>query len=220
MKKVPTVFLVNYAQGTAVAQVRPGSEWVARGEGTATVKFDGSACLWRDGRLWKRYDRKLDKPAQREIDRDRGRDLGPLHEGLFKTPPEGFEPCEAEPDPVTYHWPGWVPVSQDKPEDRWHVEALAQAEEPLQEAATYELVGPALAKNPYGLERHELWRHGRETVALADRSFEGLRAYLQAHEIEGLVFHHADGRMAKVRRKDFGLFWVQDDTRKPHRSGG
>lgn len=218
MKKVPTVFLVDYDQGTAIAQVRPGSEWVVRGEGAATVKFDGSACLWRDGRLWKRYDRKLDKIAQREV--DRGRDLGPLHDGLFKTPPEGFEPCEAAPDPVTYHWPGWVPVSKDKPEDRWHVQALAHAEEPLREAATYELVGPALAKNPYGLERHELWRHGRETVALADRSFEGLRAYLQTREIEGLVFHHADGRMAKVRRKDFGLFWVQDDTRKPRRSGG
>lgn len=128
MKKMATVFVIDHETGTVIPQVREGLEWVIRGEGTATVKFDGSACRWHDDRLWKRYDRKLNKQAQRRL--DRGLDvfgqgsvessvlepdatgqlpksgLHRLHEELFKTPPEGFEPCESAPDPVTFHWPG------------------------------------------------------------------------------------------------------------------
>ncbi|QWF16004.1 DUF5565 family protein [Lysobacter capsici] len=220
MKKIPTVFVMDYEKDALTPHVRPGLEWVIRGEGTATVKFDGSACRWHDGRLWKRYDRKLDKQAQRR--HDRGEDLRPLLDGasrdsLFKTPPPGFEPCEDAPDPVTFHWPGWVPVSADQPEDRWHNEALKHLDEPLIEGCSYELVGPSVAKNPYALARHTLWRHGRETVDLPDRSFEALGHFLASREIEGLVFHHPDGRMAKLRRKDYGLFWVQEDQRKPRR---
>lgn len=31
--------------------------------------------------------------------------------------------------------------------------------------------------------------------------------WLTSHEEEGLVFHHPDGRLAKLRRKDFGIKW-------------
>ena len=115
------------------------------------------------------------------------------------------------------HWPGWVPVSATAPEDRWHREALQAPAEPLLEGHTYELVGPALSKNPYGLSQHVLWRHGRDVVEVPDRRFEALARFLAERDIEGLVFHHPDGRMAKIRRKDFGLFWVQDDLRRPSR---
>ncbi len=217
MKKTPIVFVVDYEKEQATDQVRPGMEWVLAGEGVATIKFDGQACLWQEGRLWKRFDRKLNKAAQRR--KDQGQDLGPIRMDLFREAPEGFVPCEAAPDPVTFHWPGWVPVSDTDPADKWHREALAHLEEPLVEGATYELVGPTLALNTYGLERHALWRHGRDVAVLPERSFEAIRDYLAAHEIEGLVFHHPDGRKAKIRRKDFQMFWVQEDTRrrKPHR---
>lgn len=213
MKKTPIVFLMDYEKDQITQAVRPGCEWVVAGEGVATVKFDGQAALWKDGKLWKRYDRKLTKQAQSRL--NRGQDLGPLRLELFKDPPAGFEPCELQPDPVSYHWPGWVPVASDNPADKWFTQALAHLETPLVEGQTYELVGPSLARNVYGLERHELWRHGQEAVDLPDRSFDVIAAYLANHDIEGLVFHHPDGRMAKIRRKDFKLFWVQEDLRRP-----
>lgn len=216
MKKTPIVFLMDYDREQITDRVRPGCEWVVNGEGVATVKFDGQAARWHEGKLWKRYDRKLSKQAQSRY--NRGQDLGPIREDLFKVPPEGFEPCEAQPDPVSFHWPGWVPIDRDNPADKWFLEALDGLNGILEEGSTYELVGPSLAKNIYGLARHELWKHGQEVVELPDRSFEAISEYLAERvDIEGLVFHHEDGRMAKIRRKDFGLFWVQDDTRKPPR---
>lgn len=214
MKKTPIVFVMDYDRDALTPVVRKGLEWVAAGEGIATVKVDGSAALWKGGRLWKRYDRKLSKSSQLRL--DRGQDLGPIRDELFKVPPPGFEPCEAKPDPVSFHWPGWVPISETDPADKWHREALAQAGV-LEEGQTYELVGASLSDNPYGLARHELWRHGHEAVDLPGRSFEQLRDYLASANVEGLVFHHPDGRMAKIRRKDFGLFWVKEDTRKRKR---
>lgn len=221
VKKTPVVFVVNHTTGLAEPTVRPGQEWVLDGEGLATVKFDGQACLWQDHRLWKRYDRKLAKPAQHR--KNRGLDLGQVTEADFKVPPEGFFPCEATFDPVSHHWPGWVPVDRNNPGDKWAVEALDRTDAAhLKEGQTYELVGPSLSDNPYHLGHHELWRHGEQVVDVPDRSFEGLKAFLTEHVLEGLVFHHPDGRMAKLRRKDFKLFWVKDDvrdtwTQKPRR---
>lgn len=215
MKKTPIVFLMDYEKEELTDVVRPGLEWVINGEGVATIKFDGQATRWKDGKLWKRYDRKLTKQAQRKY--DAGADLGEVRDELFKTPPEGFVPCEAAPDPVSFHWPGWVPVSDTDPADKWLREALEGVTEPLVEDATYELVGPSLALNIYKLEKHELWRHGRDVVDLPDRSFEAIGKFMAENEVEGVVFHHPDGRMAKIRRKDFKLFWVQEDMRRPPR---
>ena len=217
MKKTPIVFAMDYEKDRVTPEVRPGQEWVLAGEGVATIKFDGQACLWKEGKLWKRFDRKLNKATQARV--NRGEALTSLHDGLFRVAPEGFVPCEPSPDPVTFHWPGWVPVSDNDPADKWHREALAGLNGPLEEGQTYELVGPTFALNAYNLERHELWKHGKETVVLEDRSFEAIERFLNEHEVEGLVFHHPDGRKAKIRRKDFGLFWVQEDTRqrKPSR---
>ncbi len=37
------------------------------------------------------------------------------------------------------------------------------------------------------------------------RTFDGLREWLTDRNIEGIVFHHEDGRMAKIKLRDFGL---------------
>lgn len=162
------------------------ADWVLAGEGRATVKHDGTSCLVEGGKLFKRFDAK------------KGRQL-----------PAGFQPCEPQPDPVTGHWPGWVPVSAGDPADRWHVEAFSDdLGEVSYEDGTYELVGPKVQGNRYGLDRHVLWRHGREAADVG-RTREAIAEWLASHEAEGLVFHHPDGRMAKVRRKDFGLKWWQ-----------
>ncbi len=153
-------------------------QWVMDGEGVATIKYDGTSCRIKDGVLYRRYDAKKGK-----------------------TPPEGWEPCEPAPDPATGHWPGWFPVGDD-PSGKWHREAF----DATLPDGTYELVGPKIQGDRYKLERHELWRHGADVVEV-ERTREALVDWLTRHEQEGLVFHHSDGRMAKLRRKDFGIEW-------------
>lgn len=177
MKKIQTVFVIDRTTRRATDQVQV--QWVADGEGTATIKHDGTSCMIKDGVLHRRLDAK------------RGR-----------IPPAGWVACEPEPDPVTGHWPGWLPVDADDPACRWHIEAF----DGTLEDGTYELVGPKVQGNRYGLAAHALWRHGSVVVEVM-RTREAILTWLSAHEHEGLVFHHPDGRMAKVRRKDFGIRW-------------
>lgn len=63
-------------------------------------------------------------------------------------------------------------------------------------------------KNPHKLESHQLWRHGEETFEIEPpRDFEGLREWFKENEVEGIVWHHPDGRMVKIKRRDFDLPW-------------
>ena len=177
MKKMKTVFVIDRAVHRATDVVQ--EQWVTDGEGIATLKWDGSSCLIEGGRLFKRYDAK---PG--------------------RTIPAGFMPCEDEPDAVTGHHPGWVPVEEGDRACKYHLEAF-DASLP---DGTYELLGPKVQGNKYGFERHRLVRHGADAVEV-ERTLEGIIAWLRTHEHEGLVFHHPDGRLAKVRRKDFGIRW-------------
>lgn len=60
----------------------------------------------------------------------------------------------------------------------------------------YHMVRIAYDGRPNGYD-HALVIHGIE------RSYRGLMGYLATHDIEGIVFHHRDGRMAKIKTKDF-----------------
>lgn len=56
MKKIPTLFERIYENHRVVGitpNVTPGMEWVLAGEGTATVKIDGSCCAVIGGRLYR-----------------------------------------------------------------------------------------------------------------------------------------------------------------------
>lgn len=179
MKKTASLFQRNYDGDRLVRdELVPGSEWVANGEGVATRKFDGTCCMWRDGKLWKRHELKADKTA-----------------------PVGFEAAQ-EADSVTGDVPGWVPVG-DGPDDARHRETLDAAGGKLEDG-TYELCGPKVQKNPDGYPSHVLIRHGSEVLEDAPRTYAELREYLM-RDIEGIVWHHPDGRMAKIKGKDFGI---------------
>lgn len=181
MKKIISLFQRNYDGDRLVRdEIVPGAEWVVAGEGVATRKMDGTCCMIRGGKLFKRYDAK------------RG-----------KTPPAGFEPAQ-EPDPVTGHHPGWLPVG-DGPDDRWHREAFESWVDTDGRDGTYELVGPKIQGNPERFLSHQLCRHGEWVLADAPRDYAGLRAYLATADIEGVVWHHPDGRMVKIKAKDFGI---------------
>lgn len=179
MQKIPTIFQRDWNgdRSRVVDEPHPACGWVFAGEGRATRKIDGTACLVRDGRLFKR----------RELRAGEAR-------------PAGFETLGA--DPETGKTVGWVPVG-DGPEDRWHREGLAALADARD--GTYELIGPKVQANPEGSPTHVLVRH--DTLAIEEavpRSFEGLRAWLEGRDMEGLVFHHPDGRMGKIKLRDFG----------------
>lgn len=48
--------------------------------------------------------------------------------------------------------------------------------------------------------------HGKDIIVL-DRSFEGIRSYLENHVIEGIVFWKDGEPQCKIKRKDFNLPW-------------
>lgn len=114
-----------------------------------------------------------------------------------------------------YDEAAYVPCRRDDPADRWAWEAYDSCTDVDVDDiydGIYELVGPKVQGNPQQHVAHTLIRvvPPSRRVAVADRperTFEGLRRYLTEHPIEGLVFHHPDGRLAKIKRRDFGLAW-------------
>lgn len=66
------------------------------------------------------------------------------------------------------------------------------------------LCGPKINGNPEGCEAHGLLAHGAEHLDLySPLDFEYLRDWLSKTPFEGIVWHHPDGRMAKLKRRDF-----------------
>jgi hypothetical protein len=188
MQKIISLFCRNYGTNHRVRdEIVPGAEWVANGEGVATVKWDGTSCLVKDGVLYKRYDAKHGK-----------------------VPPPGFIPAQEAPDPVSGHWPGWLKIEASKSSDVWHLDAIAPRtpEDCGLADGTYELVGPRVQGNHHNLTKHKLILHGNDKFSeKPPRTFDGLYDWLIRHAVEGVVWHHQDGRMVKIKRKDFGLMW-------------
>lgn len=182
MKKTLSLFQRNYDGDRLVRdELVPGAEWVAAGEGVATRKYDGTCCMMRGGKLWKRHELRAGKPA-----------------------PDGFEAAQAA-DSVTGDTPGWVPVGGG-PDDARHREALLNGPSyAIEHDGTYELCGPKVQGNPEGFAQHLLVKHGAVPLHDAPRDWTGLRSYLANKDIEGIVWHHPDGRMVKIKGKDFGL---------------
>lgn len=201
-----TVFVVDYDNSNlATPDVRNCNLWVVNGEGQASIKFDGTSCLIQDGKLYKRWDRKLsNKFYKKMISSKRKNQKFVADESMFKPLKEGAIACNESFDPVTFHWPHWVPVSESN-EDQYHREGFLNLTDKVD--GTYELVGPKIQANPYNLDTHELWKHGSEKVDIKDYSFDGLKKLILSLNAEGLVWVHNDGRMAKLRKSDFGVDW-------------
>jgi hypothetical protein len=190
MRKIPTLFKRG-SDGRVVNEITPGCEWVLAGEGIATRKWDGACCMVRDGKLFKRREVKIGKSE-----------------------PPGFELVET--DTNTSKLFGWVPVGAG-PEDAYFREAFKMGLDcwyrPIVDG-TYELCGPKVQGDPerFGtrfLVPHVCGKMGHvlKTSIAGDppREFDGLREYLEGFAIEGIVFQHPDGRMAKIKGKDYGI---------------
>lgn len=202
MQKLKTVFVIDRSTGLATHEVQKGAEWIFEGLGEATIKFDGSSVLKKGNQFYRRMDRKLSKKWA--IEKRYGR-LENMTAEMFAPAKEGWIPAEEKPDLKTGHWPGWMPVHVDNPSDKYHFEAISNAPEDMVDG-TYELVGPTLQMNIYGMDKHQLVRHG-SVVVTVERTYDGIKQFLEDNYIEGLVFHGPDGQMFKVRRKDFGIVW-------------
>lgn len=184
MKKIPTLFEREFENHVVInisPNVQPALEWVLQGEGTATVKWDGACCAIIDGVFYKRYDAKRGKKV-----------------------PEGAIQCEAAPDPVTGHLPCWVRCGRNEAGDKWFYAAYDNSDN-LSDG-TYEAVGPHFQRNPYHFEQDKLIQHGEDVIDI-ERTFDGIREYLETHYIEGIVFWKDGEPRCKIKRKDFGFDW-------------
>lgn len=182
MKKIPTVFERDWEgdRSRVLDKVNPGCKWVLAGEGRATRKLDGTCCLIRAGKLYKRRE---------------------LQQGDAVPPLFNISGIDSETGKMT----GWLPCDM---QDRWHMEAFDEF--PSWPDGTCELIGPKVQGNPEHWMGHQLIAHGSIAEDDVPRSFHELRRWLATRDIEGIVFHHPDGRMAKIKLRDFGLVrtWV------------
>lgn len=190
MHKIPTVFVRNPENmDQLLRDVHPDCQWVADGEGRATRKYDGTCIkLDAEGTWWARRQIRPNRQA-----------------------PAGFVLVET--DEVTGKSFGWEPIEQSV------FYQCFQETTPRRKVTTYELIGPKINGNPQKVDKHMLIEHGAnvftnyEELAEVPRDYDGLRDWLAAHDSadlrggawEGIVFHHEDGRMAKIKARDLML---------------
>ena len=182
MEKIPTIFDrgENFA---VVPKPRAGCEWVFQDEGIATEKLDGTniRLTVRAGevvRIEKR--RNPTKPQKQRGIKD-----------------------------------GWYVDAPKAPENQWIYEAVEHTDTGAWPDGEHscEALGPKIQGNPLELKEHicvpfNLTVPRYEAVP---RTYEGLQTYLGELQsryspgalAEGIVFHHPDGRRAKIKRKDF-----------------
>lgn len=208
MKKIPTVFLIDRKIHLATTQPVPQSEWVLDGDGEATIKYDGTPCLVIGDKVYKRWNRPFTKEAGREVRyaKRKGFDIT-IDESFFKPIPEGSIACNPTFDEKGYSWFYWIIVTPEN-DSYGFLEAFESLKSSGKlEDGSYELCAPKVRLNPYGLSAPVMLKHGVEKLEVKDRSYEGLKNLLKDFDGEGIVFHHPDGRMAKVRKHDFGFEW-------------
>ena len=191
MRKIPTLFLRDDPNDPhhVTSHVNPAAEWVftttSPGDMVATRKYDGTCVMLDDnGHWWARREVKPGKPA-------------PAH---FRM---------ADHDEVTGKVMGWVPLVPGWNFFAMFRDAIEHAGNVLL-PGTYELCGPKIQGNPEGFKQHYLVRHATaERIEYLDGrlplSYSSLRTILTADVFtwEGIVWHHQDGRRAKLKRKDF-----------------
>lgn len=183
MQKIPTLYVRNPDDRRYVLnEVTPGCEWVLAGHGRATRKWDGTCTMLdEDGTWW----------ARREV--KPGKDI-----------PPGYRIVQH--DDNTGKLVGWEPMAQSSFANI-HAEALRTSAVGI--PGSYELLGPKVNGNPDGFEAHLLMPHGwaplseRLALKVAPRDYDGLHAWLAARSYEGIVWHHPDGSMAKLKARDF-----------------
>lgn len=114
-----------------------------------------------------------------------------------------------KPKDEDYSEAAYVQVEPADPSNRYIWEAFEALEKKID--GVYEALGPKIQSNPEKREKHELVAVVPADMALllhdVPRTFDGLKKYLTENVMEGIVFHHPDGRLAKIKRRDFQIPW-------------
>lgn len=185
--KIPTALVRDPENRTKVLpEITPGCEWVFAGEGVPTRKWNGTCVMLDDNGKW--WARREVKPG--------------------KTPPENYMPINF--DEVTGKTQGWEPIEQSS-YYKYFLEALdwyTWTDEVFR-GETYELLGPKINGDPDLFGYHTLRKHDDAPV-LEELNFAfppqtvmiALEVLCEREGIEGVVWHHPDGRMAKLKVRD------------------
>ena len=182
MEKIPTLFLRNPENMKLVTrEVNPEAAWVFAVEAVPTVKRDGTNV-------------RVDVLDGKCICVEKRRN-----------PTREEKAAGAE--------PGYIRANRDDPADK-HIFAAVDATDFsswMNGAWPCEALGPKIqggveAWQPclYPFSWDPEWI--KEDIPL---TYDSIRAFLEAHEIEGIVWHEQSdaGRMCKIKRRDFGLKW-------------
>lgn len=66
------------------------------------------------------------------------------------------------------------------------------------------MIGEKVNGNPEHIEGHDLIDHFyADIIEGLPLTYDGLAEWLRTTKYEGIVWHHDDGRMAKLKRRDF-----------------
>ena len=180
MKKIPTIYKRNPDNPKKLTdEVQEGCQWVFDGEGVATRKYDGTCCRIKDKKLFKRREIKRDKEA-----------------------PKNF--IEETHDKITGKKTGWVECDVADNSDTYHFQAFNNMEDGKKCDGTYELLGPKIQGNPEGYREYTLLKHSDAEEIEIKFDKKSILTFLESTKYEGIVFHHPDGRMAKIKKRDFG----------------
>lgn len=175
MRKIPTIFVRDMEGDPSRVLPEPHADCSWVFLGEGiATRKYDGTCCMFDGKWWKRREVKPGKSA-----------------------PNDFR--EEMEDKKTGKRVGWVPVTA---EDKWHIEGIEYSN--VTTHGTYELCGPKVQKNPEGFDRHVMVAHQGAQECDCPRDFEAIKEWMQSWPHEGVVFHHPDGRMAKIKRRDFG----------------
>jgi hypothetical protein len=194
VKKIPTLFVRDFSEPSngrwVTDEVNVDCEWALAGEGVPTRKYDGT-CVLLDENGW--WSRREVKPG--------------------KQPPKYYRSVET--DEVTGKTVGWEPIDQSA-----FIKFFREAFEADRRhdgidggfaLGTYELVGPKVNGNPERFDTHRLLSHA--DAEILDLTEDGTGPW-SVDEIkhavrwgaergwEGIVWHHRDGRMAKLKARD------------------
>ena len=179
MQKIPTLFLRNPENMKLVtSDVNPDATWVLEGQGIPTRKMDGTNIRVNVSNGYCLHVEKRRNPTREE--KANGAEPGYIEASRDDSADKHiFAAVDAT-------------VFVDWPDGAYSCEALGPK---IQGGA--EVLTPMLY--PFTLRPHPL---------TADpRTYEEIKDFLARTEIEGIVWHHEDGRMAKIKRRDFGLPW-------------
>lgn len=183
MQKIPTIFVRDpKPKCTPVTEEHnPDCDWVFRGEGIATRKIDGINIKIEGALPYIRI-----KPSTRDYT---VAGYEPYKTGMNKHVDKALDNAAInmphDSDVTFSYWPDGI----------------------------YEVYGNGIRGNPEKIEGHHMVRiayldrpggfdHAL-TIQGVPRSYRGLMGYMATHDIEGIVFHHRDGRMGKIKAKDF-----------------